>query len=90
MKPNRKSRATPLTSGGKDVAVPVKLPKRILFRGQKATAKVRHKDDSPKRPLKKSLTPIGFVPTGIVAKEAETENPAYIRDAGVYCDDREN
>ena len=32
----------------------------------------------------------GEVPTGIVAKEAETENPAYIRDAGVYCDDREN
>ena len=58
--------------GGKDVTVPVKLPKRILFLGQKAAREMRHKQESPNRPLEKSLAPVGFMPTWIVTKKTET------------------
>lgn len=43
---------------GKDATVPVKLPKRILFLRQKAAREMRHKQESPNRPLEKSLAPI--------------------------------
>jgi hypothetical protein len=57
----------------KDVAVPIELPKRILFRRQKSTAKMRHEQQSSKRPLEKSLAPVCLISTRIVAKEPEAK-----------------